>query len=294
MNTKNYALSLSLLAGACALLMPATSHAGNVGYYQTCGSASPAAVIALAGHTPVGVTSLDSASLASLDGLVIAACGTPYQGSSALNTAVTNGLRVLIDTQNLPDASTLPGSPVLTLDSTGQCDTNVSITPGAPVTNGPGGTLTDTSLVQNMICSAMGSVADATLPAGGQSLVKLPNYPGRSAAVAYPQGAGLVALSISQWMFTLPGGGYESDTLAPGVRTYYANTIAWMLAAELTPSATCASEGYKGAQLTWCQNICENGLTGQVLDTWIHRWIKRYRDLPYCAVEQPEEPPQET
>ena len=56
---------------------------------------------------------------------------------------------------------------------------------------------------------------------------------------------------------------------------------------------TCASEGYKGAQLTWCQNICENGLTGQVLDTWIHRWIKRYRDLPYCAVEQPEEPPQE-
>ena len=56
------------------------------------------------------------------------------------------------------------------------------------------------------------------------------------------------------------------------------------------PSTTCASEGYKGAQLTWCQNICENGLTGQVLDTWIHRWIKRYRDLPYCALEQ-EQPP---
>ncbi len=56
------------------------------------------------------------------------------------------------------------------------------------------------------------------------------------------------------------------------------------------PTTTCASEGYKGAQLTWCQNICENGLTGQVLDTWIHRWIKRYRDLPYCAIEQ-EQPP---
>ena len=59
-------------------------------------------------------------------------------------------------------------------------------------------------------------------------------------------------------------------------------------------STTCASEGYKGAQLTWCQNICENGLTGQVLDTWIHRWIRRYRDLPYCAVEQPENPPPNT
>ena len=53
-----------------------------------------------------------------------------------------------------------------------------------------------------------------------------------------------------------------------------------------TKTTSCASEGYKGAQLTWCQNICENGLTGQVLDTWIHRWIRRYRDLPYCAVEQ--------
>ena len=51
------------------------------------------------------------------------------------------------------------------------------------------------------------------------------------------------------------------------------------------PATTCASEGYKGTQLTWCKNICENGLTGAVLDTWIHRWINRYRDLPYCAVD---------
>ena len=51
------------------------------------------------------------------------------------------------------------------------------------------------------------------------------------------------------------------------------------------PATTCASEGYTGTKLTWCKNICENGLTGQVLDTWIHRWINRYRDLPYCAQE---------
>lgn len=49
-------------------------------------------------------------------------------------------------------------------------------------------------------------------------------------------------------------------------------------------NVTCASEGYTGTQLTWCKNICENGLTGQVLDTWIHRWKLRYRALPYCAV----------
>ncbi len=46
------------------------------------------------------------------------------------------------------------------------------------------------------------------------------------------------------------------------------------------PPTTCASEGYKGTQLTWCKNICENGLSGAALDTWIHRWIQRYRDLP--------------
>jgi hypothetical protein len=51
------------------------------------------------------------------------------------------------------------------------------------------------------------------------------------------------------------------------------------------PSVTCASEGYKGTQLTWCKNICENGLTGKTLDTWIQRWIGKYRDLPYCAAD---------
>ena len=55
---------------------------------------------------------------------------------------------------------------------------------------------------------------------------------------------------------------------------------------------TCASEGYTGTKLTWCKNICEKGYTGAQLDIWIHRWVSRYRDLPYCAVEQEEEQPQ--
>jgi len=59
---------------------------------------------------------------------------------------------------------------------------------------------------------------------------------------------------------------------------------------------TCASEGYTGTKLLWCKNICEKGYTGATLDTWIHRWINRYRDLPACAAEGGEEepPPQET
>ena len=64
----------------------------------------------------------------------------------------------------------------------------------------------------------------------------------------------------------------------------------------VTPATTCASEGYTGTKLTWCKNICEMGYTGAQLDTWIHRWINRYRDLPYCAQEgggEEEPPPQE-
>ena len=63
-------------------------------------------------------------------------------------------------------------------------------------------------------------------------------------------------------------------------------------------ATTCASEGYTGTKLLWCQNICEKGYTGAQLDTWIHRWINRYRDLPYCAQkgggeEEPPPPPQQ-
>ena len=78
-------------------------------------------------------------------------------------------------------------------------------------------------------------------------------------------------------------------------RSYLANALAWTLESGSGPATTCASEGYTGTKLTWCKNICENGLTGATLDMWIHRWVNRYRDLPYCAVEGggEEEPPQE-
>ena len=54
-------------------------------------------------------------------------------------------------------------------------------------------------------------------------------------------------------------------------------------------STTCASEGYTYTKLRWCQEICEKGNTGATLDAWIHRWVNRYRDLPYCARDDEEE-----
>ena len=57
----------------------------------------------------------------------------------------------------------------------------------------------------------------------------------------------------------------------------------------INAATTCASEGYTGTKLSWCKNICEMGYTGATLDSWIHRWVSRYRDLPYCAA--PASPP---
>ncbi len=53
---------------------------------------------------------------------------------------------------------------------------------------------------------------------------------------------------------------------------------------DYTVTTTCANDGYTGTKLQWCQNICEKGYTGATLESWIHRWTNRYRDLPYCLV----------
>lgn len=63
------------------------------------------------------------------------------------------------------------------------------------------------------------------------------------------------------------------------------NAIAWTLDKPVL-AKTCASEGYVGTKLTWCENICEKGYTGATLGMWIRRWTDRYHDLPYCAREK--------
>lgn len=48
-------------------------------------------------------------------------------------------------------------------------------------------------------------------------------------------------------------------------------------------ATSCATEGYTGTKLLWCQKICESDLSGKQLEAWLQRWTSRYRDLPYCA-----------
>ena len=120
------------------------------------------------------------------------------------------------------------------------------------------------------------------LPSVGLNLTPMPG-PARSGPYSTDLSTlnGVAASQLGSWNL------YISDQSAQDVGSI---TGGWSLTiSDDVPDTTCASEGYTGTKLTWCRNICESELPQATLDIWIHRWINRYRDLPYCAVEEEEE-----
>ncbi len=279
------------LLGVAAVL-PATSMAANIGTYGSCFGGSKNTAITAAGHTPVAVGTLDAASLSGLGGLIIENCN----GSSlatAINAdvknAVSNGMLLVIDDW-APGAGTsaaLPGTPAVTWQySPGS---QIDVVAGMPYASGPGGVLTNTSLDGGN--SSNHGFTTTAIPAGITRLLTTAD-PAQTVAIAYLHGNGRVVYSAMPLDAYLPGGSISGSVIAPGVQTYMTNLIA----NSGLVSVTCASSGYTGTKLTWCKNICEMGYTGATLDMWIHRWVNRYRDLPYCAQEgggEEEPPPQE-
>ena len=286
MNTKTCTITLSLLAGACALAMPALSHAANVGYYGQCYGGTPAAQITAAGHTPVAIASApNAANLAGISLLFAESCGSLTDPGVA--GAVASGMTLIVHDPSLGGTwSNLPGAPALTPAAGSTYGVDIDFTASAGYLSGPGGILTNTSL-DGGNWSNHGSVAVASLPAG--SVVSATTaVASQVVTFSYPYGSGRVIFSTIPLQCYLPGGNCISSPVAPEMQKYATNLIATSLG---YVSTTCASEGYIGAKLTWCKNICENGLTGKVLDTWIHRWIMQFRDLPYCARATTPPPP---
>jgi hypothetical protein len=291
MKTQMTTLTLAVLGGLGAMAMPAVSHAGNVGYYLNgsggcIGSMGDyTARITAAGHTPVAVSTLDAVSLAPLNGLIIAQGCNAYTGSAAVNTAVSNGLRVFIEVQYAyaGDGANLPGAPTLAItsySSGGSCYLDANLASGSPIATGPGGTLTDASLDTSAYCTPMGWASSASLPTGSIPLLINGADSNQVAAFSYPYGNGRVVYSQDQYFYFLTGGLIPGGIV--GSDAYVTNTIAWLMSTG--PTTTCASSGYKGTQLLWCQKICESGLSGKALDDWIQRWIRQFRQLPYCAL----------
>ena len=306
MTTRFAALSFAVLGGLGMMAAPAIGNAANIGYSDAGGRSAgvPGAITSL-GHTPVPITTIDAASLSGLKALVLTSClDQPLLSAPnpALDAAVQNGLRLVVETGCHPftlNSANLPGAPTYSSSTSyayPEAD-DIEINAGAPGTTGPAGTLTATSLDRISTDLALYNMVRhhprALLPAGATVILTTANTD-HVGALAWSYGAGMVVHTETQSSFVLPGSLHENATesFRPGMVTYFMNLLSWA-SGPTTTTTTCASEGYTGTKLTWCRNICEKGYTGATLDMWIHRWINRYRDLPYCAQEGNEEPPQE-
>lgn len=289
--------------GLVASLQPATAQAGVIGEYAqgSCGFLGSGVEnlsipVAAAGHTWLQVNTLDASSLSGLNGLYIRSCGA-FPGNAAVNSAVFAGMALMVDVYAydapglLVDAALMPGAPAISFTlASGGCNVNYSLAAGSPIASGPGGTLTDDSLDVGGPggvggqgfdpCTFTGGTPVATLPAGTVPFFTTTDAL-NATAVGYGHGAGQVVVSASQnpSSYLYNPGNYAY----PGAKTFYINAMAWALAGS-GPMQTCASEGYTYTKLSWCKNICENGLTGATRDMWIRRWIDRYRVLPYCLI----------
>ena len=151
--------------------------------------------------------------------------------------------------------------------------------------NSSGWTLLGTSSV-----TSQGTQFPTHLPIGGLTVTAgqtyglyfdLQNYVPGSFVIRY--NSSNVAPVSNADLTIVAGEGKESPVFASG--GFSPRLFSGAVYYTKVPTTTCASEGYTGTKLTWCKNICENGLTGATLDMWIHRWVNRYRDLPYCAQE---------
>ena len=281
MNTRIAASLLAVLGGAMALLAPTESLAGNVGVYGSCTGGSKTQAITQAGHTPVAIGDLNAESLSGLTALIIETC-YGYTPDPDVTAAVAGGLYLIVNDWNWNNQAVvqLPGGSISQVYGGGD---SINLASGSPIATGPGGILTDTSLDGGH--SSWHSYFTA-VPAGATALLTSDVSPEQVVSILYPSGSGRVAYNaIPVDHYLMPGG---HPAIAPGILTFMTNLLACGLDAECAPpppSATCESEGYTGTKLLWCQNICEKGYTGATLQTWIHRWIRQFRDLPYCAAE---------
>ena len=292
-------LCLAVLGAAVGLAAPMSAMAGTVGYHNLCTdwSGDITGVAAAAGHTKVDVATIDAGSLTGLSALVITTCsgGPQLAPNAALNTAVTNGMGLLVERLLTPhafDSSVLPGSPTFGpahVQMRPLWNDNVDIAAGAPIASGPGGNLDNTSLdyvsgptYYNMVHF----YPAASLPAGAIPFLTTPD-PTQVGSFGYTYGTGRVVFSDSQFTLMLPGGEGDGQgtNWGPAGATFLTNALAWATGYNPGPTTTCASEGYTYTKLEWCKNICERGYTGSTLAMWIRRWTDRYRTLPYCAVE---------
>ncbi|MDI1254239.1 hypothetical protein [Thermomonas sp.] len=279
MNTKFCTLSLSLLAGVCALAMPAVSHAavgnGNVGYYTGCYSAgsAKAPLITQAGLTPVAVASLTASQLAPLGTLIIENCNgsdISSQINADVKAAVSAGMKLVIYDWEPGGgtAAALPGAPAATIQY--GSGSQIDLAAGSPIVTGPGGTLTNASLDGG---NSSNHGYATSIPVGSQAYLTTAN-PAQIVAFKYSSGAGSVVYSAIPFDCYLSG--CNAGT-APGIKAYFVNVLSQ------SGFTTCVAEGFSGPKLILCKQVCEIPQSPARLTALIRAYIAVFRENPPCG-----------
>ena len=166
------------LLAACVLLAPHVASASTIGYYLSNtlnNDAQAQAAIAAAGHTSVDLPGLAAANLVGIDVLWIlnGSNGDPdaqvLANQAAIGGFVSSGGVLSFHDRNVTQGSVdansyLPGGSAISFTTLLSNNINVS-TAGTLVTNGPGGTINNTTL-DNGNASNHGFALLATLPPG--------------------------------------------------------------------------------------------------------------------------------
>ena len=133
----------------------------------------------------------------------------------------------------------------------------------------------------------------ASMVAGGPngSGTYLPTHPNIGDPMPSPAPADDGVIGLAAFNGQSPNGTWSLYVVDDTIGDSGSVAGGWELTFRGVDNQSCASSGYTGTKLTWCKNVCEKGYTGATLDMWIHRWIEKYRDLPYCMQEETPPPP---
>jgi hypothetical protein len=224
--------TFSTLFAAGGLLISASAFAANVGYYDMSagqGAANQVAPITTAGHTAVNIVDLSPAELSGIDVLMVqnpsnGGYGAEYLGAlTDIEAAVNAGMRLVIHDRFVTDAETiLPDSAGFDIIRDFTDDANIDILDNTTlVTNGPGGTLDDSSL-DGGTSSSHGFAVQGTLPAGSVFILSR-TIDEEIVTFSYPFGSGSVLYSSIPLDYYLNGSG----SVAAFADIYAVNVVAY-------------------------------------------------------------------
>ena len=209
----------------------------KVGYYDMVdgqGDATQILPILTAGHDPVDVLDLSPAELASVDVLFVqSADNFTYAAEYVsrvpeIETAVSNGMVLVLNDRaayggSAQTPTVVPGASGIVFSSLQTGDDIQVAAPDNLVIDGPGGTVTDTTL-DGGGASSHGFATSASLPTGTVSILSRA-APGEVVLFAYPYGTGWVVYSTIPLDFYLGGSGPASfrNVYAPNVVAFGAS-----------------------------------------------------------------------